>query len=52
MEEWTQKAGFPYINITRNGTQYVITQERFLSNGDKPQNELVFKQYFNIRPFN
>jgi aminopeptidase N len=37
MDSWTTKAGFPYINITRiSDNRITVTQERFLSNGQKP----------------
>jgi len=48
MDSWTTKAGFPYLNVTRNSDGTVtITQERFLANGQKPAEELVL----NYEPF-
>ncbi len=43
MDSWTTKAGFPYLNITRdsNPNTLHVTQQRFLSNGEKPDIEYV-----------
>ncbi len=39
MDSWIFKAGFPYLNITRDSNTLHITQERFLSNDQKPDEE-------------
>lgn len=42
MDSWTTKAGYPYLNITRDEAlpnKLFVKQERFLSNGQTLNSE-------------
>ena len=41
MNNFTMIAGYPYLNITRDGNEVTVTQERFMQTGQKWDKELV-----------
>lgn len=41
MDTWTQQMGFPLINITREGNEIVVSQERFVLTAGSSSNNSV-----------
>ena len=34
MNTWTRQKGYPVLTLVKNGNEYVVTQERFLTDPD------------------